>query len=170
MPALWSKAVPAGGLGRPRKLDSPWRGLGTIRASVPGRRRAFPVKTADPRRSRKDAGQFQREGAPSVTITKRELVMLVASKTGMTQSDVFRIVESAFDTLTQTLVRGGRWELRDFGVFEVKRRAARVGRNPRTGEQVPVSRRTVVSFKPGKMMKEKVAAGARGAEGDTQTT
>lgn len=105
-----------------------------------------------------------------MTITKRELVMLVASKTGMTQSDVFRIVESAFDSLTQTLVRGGRWELRDFGVFEVKRRAARVGRNPRTGEQVPVSRRTVVSFKPGKMMKEKVAAGAGGAEGDTQAT
>lgn len=92
-----------------------------------------------------------------MTMTKRELVMLVASKLGMTQSDVSRIIEGAFESITQSLARGERWELRDFGVFEVKNRASRIGRNPRTGEQVPVSCRRVVTFRPGKKMKEQVA-------------
>jgi integration host factor subunit beta len=89
-----------------------------------------------------------------VTMTKRELVIRVANKLGMTQSDVARIVEGVFDTISQTLAQGERWELRDFGVFEVKTRASRIGRNPRTGEQVPVPERKVVTFRPGKQMKE----------------
>ena len=55
--------------------------------------------------------------------------------------------------------RKPRWELRDFGVFEVKTRASRIGRNPRTGDQVPVPERKVVTFRPGKKMKEVVASG-----------
>ncbi len=90
-------------------------------------------------------------------MTKRELVMLVANRLGMTQSDVSRIVEGAFETITKSLSEGHRWELRDFGVFEVKSRASRIGRNPRTGEQVPVSERRVVTFRPGKRMKEMVS-------------
>lgn len=97
-----------------------------------------------------------------MTMTKRELVMLVANRLGMTQSDVSRIVEGAFETITKSLSEGHRWELRDFGVFEVKSRASRIGRNPRTGEQVPVSERKVVTFRPGKRMKEMVSGG--GAE------
>ena len=71
-----------------------------------------------------------------MTMTKRDLVVRVASKLGITQSDVARIVEATFDTISQTLADGKRWELRDFGVFEVKTRASRIGRNPRTGDQV----------------------------------
>lgn len=92
-----------------------------------------------------------------MTMTKRELVIRVANKLGMTQSDVSRIIEGMFDTLSQTLAQGQRWELRDFGVLEVKTRASRIGRNPRTGDQVPVPERRVVTFRPGKMMKEHVA-------------
>ncbi len=95
-----------------------------------------------------------------MTMTKRELVMQVASKLDMTQSDVSRIVEGAFEAITKSLAQGERWELRDFGVFEVKSRASRIGRNPRTGEQVPVSERRVVTFRPGKRMKELVSGAA----------
>jgi nucleoid DNA-binding protein len=79
-----------------------------------------------------------------VTMTKRELVIRVANKLGMTQSDVAKIIE------------GHRWELRDFGVFEVKTRASRIGRNPRTGDQVPVPERKVVTYRPGKKMKDMI--------------
>jgi len=92
-----------------------------------------------------------------VTMTKRELVIRVANRLGMTQSTVAKIIEGAFDTISQTLAEGKRWELRDFGVFEVKTRASRIGRNPRTGEQVPVPERKVVTFRPGKKMKEVVS-------------
>jgi DNA-binding protein HU-beta len=96
-------------------------------------------------------------GFIAVTMTKRELVIRVANKLGMTQSDVSKIIEGTFDTISQSLASGQRWELRDFGVFEVKTRASRIGRNPRTGDQVPVPERRVVTFRPGKRMKELVA-------------
>lgn len=102
-------------------------------------------------------------------MTKRELVIRVANTLGMTQSDVARIIEGAFDTISRTLADGERWELRDFGVFEVKTRASRIGRNPRTGHQVPVPERRVVTFRPGKKMKELVCgeeSGPDDAEGD----
>lgn len=94
-----------------------------------------------------------------MTMTKRELVIRVANQLGMTQSDVAKIIEATFDTISKTLAEGKRWELRDFGVFEVKTRASRIGRNPRTGDQVPVPERRVVTFRPGKKMKEFVATG-----------
>ena len=98
-----------------------------------------------------------------MTMTKRELVIRVANKLGMTQSDVSRIIEGTFDTISQSLASGQRWELRDFGVFEVKTRASRIGRNPRTGDQVPVPERRVVTFRPGKRMKELVAGEDEGS-------
>jgi integration host factor alpha subunit len=90
-------------------------------------------------------------------MTKRELVIQVANKLGMTQSDVAKIVEGTFEAISESLAQGERWELRDFGVFEVKTRASRIGRNPRTGDQVPVPERRVVTFRPGKKMKELVS-------------
>lgn len=98
-----------------------------------------------------------------MTMTKRELVIRVANKLGMTQSDVSKIIEGTFDTISQSLASGQRWELRDFGVFEVKTRASRIGRNPRTGDQVPVPERRVVTFRPGKRMKELVAGEEEGS-------
>ena len=97
-------------------------------------------------------------------MTKRELVIKVANKLGMTQNDAAKIIEGTFDTISKCLAEGKRWELRDFGVFEVKTRAARMGRNPRTGEQVPVPERRVVTFRPGKKMKELVAGEGQSGE------
>ena len=99
-----------------------------------------------------------------MTMTKRELVIRVANKLGMTQSDVSKVIEATFETLSQSLAEGKRWELRDFGVFEVKTRASRIGRNPRTGDQVPVPERRVVTFRPGKKMKEVVSGSSGAAE------
>lgn len=107
----------------------------------------------------------QEGGREPVTMTKRELVIQVANKLGMTQSDVARIIEGAFDVISESLAEGERWELRDFGVFEVKTRASRIGRNPRTGDQVPVPERRVVTFRPGKRMKELVSGEEGGTEG-----
>jgi integration host factor alpha subunit len=92
-----------------------------------------------------------------VTMTKRELVINVSNKLGVTQSEVAKVIETTFETISEALAEGKRWELRDFGVFEVKTRASRIGRNPRTGDQVPVPARRVVTFRPGKKMKELVS-------------
>jgi integration host factor subunit beta len=93
-----------------------------------------------------------------VTMTKRELVIRVSNKLGMTQSEVAKVIETTFESISEALAEGKRWELRDFGVFEVKTRASRIGRNPRTGDQVPVPERRVVTFRPGKKMKEVVSS------------
>lgn len=87
-------------------------------------------------------------------MTKRELVIQVASKLGMTQNEVADVVQTMFDTITETLVEGDRLEIRNFGVFEVKARDSRVGRNPRTGVEVPIPEKRVASFRPGKVLKD----------------
>src|SRR6187431_1848031 len=74
----------------------------------------------------------------------------------MTQLRTKEIVQKTFDAIVETLVQDGRIELRNFGVFEVKKRAARKARNPRTGQRVDVPEKFVVTFKPGKEMEEKV--------------
>lgn len=89
-------------------------------------------------------------------MTKRELVIQVAEKLGMTQHEVANVVQTMFDTVTDTLVEGNRLEIRNFGVFEVKKRDARMGRNPRTGEEVPIPQKSVAFFKPGKVLKQLV--------------
>jgi nucleoid DNA-binding protein len=103
-------------------------------------------------------------------MTKRELVIRVANKLGMTQSDVAKVIEGTFETISKSLASGERWELRDFGVFEVKTRAARIGRNPRTGDQVPVPERRVVTFRPGKKMKELIAGDGSASEDDSSAS
>jgi integration host factor subunit beta len=90
-------------------------------------------------------------------VTKKEIVNQVSKDTGLTQLQTKDIVQRTFDAIIQTLVTNGRIELRDFGVFEVKRRAARKARNPRTGETLIATARYVVSFKPGKEMAERVS-------------
>src|ERR1700690_2034884 len=74
----------------------------------------------------------------------------------MTQLKTKEIVQQTFDAIVETLLAEKRIELRNFGVFEVKRRKARKGRNPRTGERVDVEPKYVVTFKPVKEMEEKV--------------
>ncbi len=89
-------------------------------------------------------------------MTKKEIVKQISEKLGMTQLKTKEIVQQTFDAIVETLLAEERIELRNFGVFEVKRRKARKARNPRTGERVDVEPKYVVTFKPGKEMEEKV--------------
>jgi nucleoid DNA-binding protein len=89
-------------------------------------------------------------------VTKKEIVKTISEEIGLTQLKTKEIVQKTFDAIVETLVEDGRIELRNFGVFEVKRRAARKARNPRTGTRVDVPTKYVVTFKPGKEMEEKV--------------
>ena len=89
-------------------------------------------------------------------MTKKDIVKSISEKINMTQLMTKEIVQETFDTIVETLVREGRIELRNFGVFEAKKRAARRARNPRTSERVDVPAKIVVTFKPGKKMEEMV--------------
>ena len=89
-------------------------------------------------------------------MTKKEIVKQISEKLGLTQLKVKVIVQMVFDLIIDTLIEKKRIELRNFGVFEVKKRAARVARNPRTGDPVRVPAKYVVTFKPGKTMEERV--------------
>jgi integration host factor subunit beta len=91
-------------------------------------------------------------------VTKKEIVKDIADVLGLTQLKTKEIVQMTFDAIIETLVNNSdhRIELRNFGVFEVKQRAARKARNPRTGERVDVPPKNVVTFKPGKRMEELV--------------
>src|SRR5215212_10171973 len=91
-------------------------------------------------------------------MTKKEIVKQISEELGLTQLKTKEIVQKTFDAIIETLLREKRIELRNFGVFEVKQRKARKARNPRTGEQVEVPPKNVVTFKPGKEMEERVRA------------
>jgi nucleoid DNA-binding protein len=103
-------------------------------------------------------------------VTKKEIVKTISEEIGLTQLKTKEIVQKTFDAIVDTLVEERRIELRNFGVFEVKKRAARKARNPRTGTRVDVPEKFVVTFKPGKEMEERVrqleeaAAAARAAQ------
>lgn len=89
-------------------------------------------------------------------MTKKEIVKTISDEIGLTQLRTKEIVQKTFDAIVEALVAERRIELRNFGVFEVKQRAARKARNPRTGAKVFVPEKFVVTFKPGKEMEEKV--------------
>src|ERR1700689_1019165 len=110
-------------------------------------------------------------------VTKKEIVKTISDEIGLTQLKTKEIVQKTFDAIVETLVEERRIELRNFGVFEVKKRAARKARNPRTGDRVDVAAKWVVTFKPGKEMEERVRqleqeaadAAARSAAGSPST-
>lgn len=92
-----------------------------------------------------------------MTLTKRDLVTRIASETGLNQQHVFDVVQKTLDHISEALAKGDKVELRNFGVFEVKVRKARVGRNPNAPEtDIPIPERPVVKFKAGKEMKAHV--------------
>ncbi|MBI4597849.1 MAG: integration host factor subunit beta [Candidatus Omnitrophica bacterium] len=91
-----------------------------------------------------------------MTLTKKDLVLLVSKETGITQVEVKRVVQRTLDHLVQSLKEGNTIELRNFGVFKVRQRAPRRGRNPKTGQEVPVPPKRVVVFKPGLLMRQDI--------------
>src|SRR5947207_3741404 len=93
----------------------------------------------------------------SRVVTKKEIVKTMPDEIGLPQLKTKEIVQKTCDAIVETLVEEKRIELRNFGVFEVKKRAARKARNPRTGDKVYVPEKYVVTFKPGKRMAGRVS-------------
>jgi nucleoid DNA-binding protein len=92
-----------------------------------------------------------------MTLTKRGLVLRICEETGQVQQQVFDIVQRTFDHITKALAQGEKVELRNFGIFEVRVRKARTGRNPSApGTEVPIPARSVVKFKAGREMRLEV--------------
>jgi len=89
-------------------------------------------------------------------MTKKDIVLKIASETKLKQIDVKKIVQKTLNCIVDSLAEGKKVELRNFGVFKIKQRKGRTGRNPRTGEVVPVPPKKIVIFKPGLIMKNKV--------------
>ena len=89
-------------------------------------------------------------------MTKKDIVTQVSNDTNVAQVDVKKVVQRTLDVIVESLEKGETVELRNFGVFKVKNRRGRIGRNPRTGEEVQVPEKKVVVFKPGLILKGKV--------------
>src|ERR1700747_2228592 len=93
----------------------------------------------------------------NMTMTKRDLVIRISNETGLVQQQVLDVVQKTLDYIAESVSKGDKVELRNFGVFEVKVRKARIGRNPNApAADVPIPPRAVVKFKPGKEMREAV--------------
>lgn len=92
-----------------------------------------------------------------MTLTKRDLVIRIAEETGLIQQDVFAVLQKSLDYIVEALAKGDNVEFRNFGVFALKIRKSRIGRNPKKPENtVMIPERKVVKFKPGRIMKKKV--------------
>jgi len=89
-------------------------------------------------------------------VTKKDIVKRISNHLGLPQVKTKQVVQMTFDAVVGALQEEGRIELRNFGVFEVKQRAARKARNPRTGTEVEVPAKKIVTFKPGKEMLGKI--------------
>lgn len=92
------------------------------------------------------------------TVTKKELIDRIAERTNSKHVAVKKIVQNFLDDVVEELSKGNRLEFRDFGVFEVRHRAARIAQNPKTLERVHVPAKRTVRFKAGRLMKQKLQA------------
>ena len=90
-------------------------------------------------------------------MNKTELIAVVAEKTGMTKKDAERVINATVDTITEKLVAGEKVAMSGFGIFEVKAREARVGRNPRTKETIEIPATRLPAFKASSALKNAVA-------------
>ena len=90
-------------------------------------------------------------------MNKTELIASVAEKSGITKKDAERVINAALDTITATLLAGDKVQLSGFGIFEVKQREARIGRNPRTKEAIEIPASKQPAFKASKALKDAVA-------------
>src|SRR5690606_33151069 len=133
-----------------------------VPACVPGRSHRSGDNQASLTRNphrRTPAGVSESEW-PMNTITKKILVDRIATKHKMQRTAVKNVLQDFLDEIVNELGEGNRIEFRDFGVFEVKHRAARTAQNPKTLERVPVPAKRSVRFKPGRRMREEMDAPA----------
>ncbi|GAA6181990.1 MULTISPECIES: integration host factor subunit alpha [unclassified Shimia] len=93
------------------------------------------------------------------TLTRMDLSEAVFREVGLSRNDSAQLVESVLTHMSDALVNGEQVKISSFGTFSVRDKAARVGRNPKTGEEVPINPRRVLTFRPSHLMKDRVAAG-----------
>ena len=96
------------------------------------------------------------------TLTRMDLSEAVFREVGLSRNESAQLVESVLNHVSDTLVRGETVKISSFGTFNVRDKAARIGRNPKTGEEVPIHPRRVLTFRPSHLMKDRVASGNRG--------
>lgn len=112
------------------------------------------------RKGRRLQGKAPTRGGINMAMTKRDLVVKISEETGVIQQDVYAVIQKVLDHIVEALSRGENIEFRNFGVFEVRTRKQRIGRNPNKPEQtVTIPERKVVKFKPGKVMKQVITKG-----------
>lgn len=97
------------------------------------------------------------------TVTRADLVEALAKRANMQRSDANRLLTRMLEMMQDSLVDGETVKLSRFGNFNVRAKRQRVGRNPKTGEEVPITPRRVVTFRPSQMLREFVEKGGRGA-------
>ena len=100
---------------------------------------------------------YQLIGKEVKIMNKTELIAAVAAKTGMSKKDAEKAVAATVDAITESLVKGDKVQVSGFGIFEVKTREARVGRNPRTKETIQIPATKLPAFKASKTLKDAVA-------------
>ena len=95
------------------------------------------------------------------TLTRMELSEAVFRAVGLSRNESAELVETVLSLMSDALVRGEQVKISSFGTFSVRDKNARIGRNPKTGEEVPITRRRVLTFRPSHLMKERVSTGKR---------
>ena len=95
------------------------------------------------------------------TLTRMDLSEAVFREVGLSRNESAQLVESILQHMSNALVSGETVKISSFGTFSVRDKAARIGRNPKTGEEVPIHPRRVLTFRPSYLMKDRVAAGNR---------
>ena len=93
------------------------------------------------------------------TLTRMDLAEAVFREVGLSRNDSANLVEAVLQEISDSLVTGETVKISSFGTFSIREKSARVGRNPKTGEEVPIKPRRVLSFRPSHLMKDRVAAG-----------
>lgn len=95
----------------------------------------------------------------NTTLTRMDLSEAVFREVGLSRNESAQLVESVLQHMSDALVRGETVKISSFGTFSVREKSSRMGRNPKTGEEVPISPRRVLSFRPSHLMKDRVAEG-----------
>ncbi|HHX88361.1 MAG TPA: integration host factor subunit alpha [Paracoccus sp.] len=100
----------------------------------------------------------------SKTLTRMDLSEAVFREVGLSRNESAQLVESIIQHMSDALVQGEQVKISSFGTFSLRSKTARVGRNPKTGEEVPISPRRVLSFRPSHLMKDRVSRGNLGED------
>lgn len=111
-------------------------------------------------------GENQGDAMSGKTLTRMDLSEAVFREVGLSRNESAQLVEAVIQYMSNALVEGEQVKISSFGTFSIRDKNQRMGRNPKTGEEVPISPRRVLSFRPSHLMKERVAAGNQGRGDD----